>query len=78
MHQYKRYFKNVTYCRIMVVSNLDSKFGAYFTIGRLVIEAFVTFSGSLELCNVVLLVVKALSFRQGCGNSKFFYLSRDK
>ena len=52
MHQYYRYLKNVPYRKIIVVS----KFGACFTFDRL------TFSVSWELYNVVLLLVKVLSF----------------
>ena len=51
-----RVYENVPNRNIMVVS----KFGACYTIGRL---AFVTFSVSWELFNVVLLVVKAISFK---------------
>ena len=40
-----------------------SKFGACFTIGRLVVDGFSNIFVSWELCNVVLLVVKVLSFR---------------
>ena len=53
MHQYQRYLKNVPYRKIKVL-----KFSACFTINRLVIDAFVTFSVSWEIFNVVLLVVK--------------------
>ena len=47
------------YHKIIVVP----KFGVCFTIGRLVLTAYVTFSFSWGLCNVVLLLFKALSFR---------------
>ena len=40
-----------------------SKFGACFTIGKLIIDGFCYNSVSWELCNVVLLVAKALSSR---------------
>ena len=50
-------YENVPYLKIMVVS----KFGACFTIGRLLLHfLFLTW----ELCNDVLLVVKGIT--RGC------------